>query len=183
MLDEVFVDECPTFIKIDVEGMELMVSINKLRRSHLSASISVSRDLINSSFAFLKCQVLHGAQRVLQQCMPVLYIENNCRKGSKELITFVNDLDYTCHWDVHPYFSEANFRNNKMNIFHDAHSINMLCFSKNDRASVQKAEKLPNFTRLDVASKRYELHEYNLTYVGKEDVVLTQLGTREICER
>ena len=130
-------------------------------------------------------KVLSGAERTLKikTCNPVLYIENNCKKGSKELIEFVSSLGYTCHWHVNPYFSETNFRGNKVDIFpENANSINMLCYSMNDPASVQKAKKLPSVTMIDVVSGRYMLHEYNLIYTGKE-TVLSQLGTIESCER
>mmetsp|Transcript_35188 Transcript_35188/g.74333 ORF Transcript_35188/g.74333 Transcript_35188/m.74333 type:complete len:326 (-) Transcript_35188:708-1685(-) len=150
-LDGAFADQCPSFIKIDVEGMELMV--------------------------------LDGARQTLTKCHPVLYIENNCKKGSKELIDFASSLGYTCHWHVNPYFSQSNFRENKTDIFpENSNSINMLCFSRDDQVSVRKAnEKLHPTTKIDIAGRTL-LDEYNLVYTGK-DTVLTQLGTMDSCER
>lgn len=151
-LDNVFADQCPSFIKADVEGMELMV--------------------------------LSGAEQTLAKCNPTLYVENNCMKGSRELIDFLVRLNYICHWHVNPYFSATNFRGNDVNIFpENANSINMLCFSRKNERSAQKAKNLPSITRIDVASERYLLHEYNLSYTGKEDTTLSQSGTTESCER
>ncbi len=114
----------------------------------------------------------------------MLYVENNCKKGSRELIDYVNRLGYICHWHVNPYFSETNAKQNNVNLFGEANSINMLCYSRNDQRSVERAEKLlPSITRIDVESGRYMLHEYNLSYAGKEDATLTQMGTLEYCER
>mmetsp|Transcript_14265 Transcript_14265/g.30782 ORF Transcript_14265/g.30782 Transcript_14265/m.30782 type:complete len:124 (+) Transcript_14265:164-535(+) len=123
---------------------------------------------------------------MLSSCpiLPVLYIENNCKKGSKELIEFVSKTGYTCHWVVAPYFSSANFRGNEANIFPEtANSINMVCFSSSDPTSSEKAKNLPSATRIDVASRRYLLHEYALNYNGGDGTILSQLGTMDSCER
>ena len=152
LIDDVFAEQCPAFIKIDVEGMEL--------------------------------QVLEGSERTMKKCIPVLFVENNCKLGSKELIEFVSRLDYICHWSIHSYYSEANFKENKENIFpQNANSINMLCYSRHDQKSTQTASKsLPSITRIDGIGGRYMLHEYNLIYTGKEGV-LSQMGTLESCVR
>jgi len=71
-----------------------------------------------------------------------------------------------------------------VNIFPEtANSINMLCFSSSDPASIEKAKNLPSVTRIDVASGRYLLHEYALSYNGEDGTVLSQLGTMDSCER
>mmetsp|Transcript_18592 Transcript_18592/g.38889 ORF Transcript_18592/g.38889 Transcript_18592/m.38889 type:complete len:132 (+) Transcript_18592:1-396(+) len=130
--------------------------------------------------------VLSGAAQTLGSCplLPVLYVENNCKKGSKDLIQFVTSLGYTCHWVVAPYFSSANFRGNEANIFPEtANSINMLCFSLSDPTSTEKAKNLPSATRIDVASRRYLLHEYALNYNGGDGTILSQLGTMDSCKR
>ena len=49
----------------------------------------------------------------------------------------------------------------------------MLCFSRNDQTSVEKANNLPSVTRIDVASAKYLLHEYGLSYTGGEGTVLS----------
>ena len=152
-LDNVFADQCPSLLKVDVEGFELMV--------------------------------MEGAQRTVSKCTPVLYIENNAKCRSKELIHFVTSLGYTCHWIVTPYFSETNYRSREEKLFPETiNSINMLCYSRNDAVSVQKAAKrLPDITKIDVSSGRYMLHEYSLSYTGKEGVVLSQEGTVDSCDR
>lgn len=153
-LDNVFGEQCPSFIKIDVEGMEL--------------------------------RVLSGARQMLksEQCNPVLYLENNCRKGSKEIIESLSSFGYQCYWHVNPYFSPYNYRQNKNNIFGHANSINMLCVSLHDQTSLQKAsELLPTHTRVDTNSGRYLLEEYNLIFTDGEGTVLSQLGTMDSCNR
>ena len=150
-LDDVFSDQCPSFIKIDVEGMEL--------------------------------QVLRGSEQTIKKCNPVLFVENNCKLGSQQLIEFVSRLDYICHWSIHSYYSEANYKKNNENIFpKDSNSINMLCYSRHDIKSTQTASNLSSITRIDGIGGRYMLHEYNLIYTGKEGV-LSQMGTLESCVR
>ena len=60
MVDKTSLDElmpmlsnCPSFVKIDVEGMEM--------------------------------EVLKGGRELIRRCRPVLHIENNCKKDSKEV--------------------------------------------------------------------------------------------------
>ena len=130
--------------------------------------------------------VLGGAEQTIKRCKPVIYVENNCKQGSKDLIEFVvRRLGLTCHWHVNPYFSETNFRKNAENIFPEsANSINMLCFSGDNPKSVQTAKSfLPSITKIDVDSGKYQLHEYNLSYTGKENSILSQMGTLESCQR
>ena len=87
-LDEVLAsDDCPALIKVDVEGWETAV--------------------------------LRGANRILSphigrcsDARAVLYVENNCIRGSSELLTLLRALEYNVWWDVRPYFSgPSNFRN------------------------------------------------------------------------
>ena len=127
--------------------------------------------------------MLEGAEQTLKKCHPVLFIENNCKKGSLEMIDFVSRLDYICHWSIHSYFNEANFNKNDTNIFPpNANSINMLCISRHDEKSAQKERKMPSITRIDGVGGRALLHEYQLVYTGM-DGILSQLGTMESCER
>ena len=130
----------------------------------------------------MELMVLKGTEQTLMnpRCNTVLYVENNCKRGSKELIQYLSSLNYICHWHVNPYYSQSNFRENKVDIFPDnVNSINMLCFPSHDQAS---ANKLPSYTKIDVSSGRFLLDDYNLVYNGKEDV-LAQLGTLDSCER
>ena len=52
--------KCPSFVKIDVEGMEV--------------------------------DVVRGGMEMIQKCKPVIHVENNCKRGSRELIEAVGGL-------------------------------------------------------------------------------------------
>eukprot|EP00957_Ditylum_brightwellii_P159970 12177200-Ditylum_brightwellii.AAC.1 len=141
---------CPTFVKVDVEGMEL--------------------------------NVLRGSRRILSECQSTFYLENNCVKGSEELIRYISDFGYVCHWDVQPYFRSNNFKNNQANMFTEqVYSINMFCY--HEHSDLAKRPELNDVTRIDVKNGKFELKEYNLSFVGSEDDVLTQIGTKESCQR
>jgi len=153
-LDDMFYvagEECPSFIKIDVEGMEL--------------------------------KVLRGGMKLITECQPWLYVENNCIKDSKDLITFIAGMGYVCHWDVNSYYNTLNYEQNQTSVFPDAaFSINMICYDENKDISAIK-ESFPDITKIDPVNERFELHEYNLAMAGNAKLVLKQFGTNEKCVR
>ena len=153
-LDEMFYipgDKCPSVIKIDVEGMELMV--------------------------------LQGSSKLLKECKPVIHVENNCVKDSSDIIKFIDSFQiYICHWDVHPYFNSNNFARNTTSVFPDnAYSINILCYP-NDM-DVSDIKELQNITKIDATNEKYELTQYGLRFENNEDIILGQLGTKDVCIR
>ncbi|KAL9190183.1 hypothetical protein ACHAXT_007394 [Thalassiosira profunda] len=140
--------------------------------------------LIKIDVEEMELMVLKGAEQTLQRCNPVLFLENNCKRGSKELIQYVAGLGYTCHWQLSNCNPSPNFRQNDARIFPEgANSINMLCYSNSNPPSVERAGLLPSISKIDGAGGRFLLHEYGLSYSGKEDTVLSQQGTLESCER
>lgn len=84
-----------SFLKIDVEGMEL--------------------------------DVLHGAERLLRQFRPVIYLENDRPEKSAALVRHVNSLGYKMYWHRPPYFNPSNFLGHAENVFGNIVSLNMVC--------------------------------------------------------
>ncbi|GMI13177.1 hypothetical protein TrVE_jg131 [Triparma verrucosa] len=154
---------CPTFVKIDVEGMEL--------------------------------DVLKGMSALIAKCSPVIHIENNCKKGSKDIIEFVNSVVgireadghkepiYDMYWDVHPYFNPLNFFNNQHDVFTDSLlSMNLLCIPRSSRPDLIKMQESKNMVKVLPNERRYLLEDYVMSYKG-EDVAIKQLGDMEKCIR
>mmetsp|Transcript_48370 Transcript_48370/g.58352 ORF Transcript_48370/g.58352 Transcript_48370/m.58352 type:complete len:366 (+) Transcript_48370:73-1170(+) len=144
---------CPTFIKIDVEGMEQ--------------------------------DVLSGAKKLVSECRPTLFLENNCVKGSKELINSllsIQDLDgeriYDCYWHADTYHNSDNFGKVEKEIL-QGYSINMVCVSRDKDSS--GISGLSNSTKLD--GNRFTLKEYGLSFEGYSNIILSQLGTMDECQR
>lgn len=84
-----------SFLKIDVEGMEL--------------------------------DVLQGADRLIRQHRPVIYVENDREEKSAALIRHLDSLGYKLYWHRPPYFNPNNFLGNPQNVFGNIISQNMVC--------------------------------------------------------
>ncbi len=84
-----------SFLKIDVEGMEL--------------------------------DVLQGAERLLRQHRPVIYLENDRPDRADALIRHLNALGYKMYWHRPPYYNPQNFLGNPQNAFPNEVSNNMVC--------------------------------------------------------
>lgn len=52
--------------------------------------------------------VLEGAQRIISQCRPALYLENNPGPGQQTLIDYVHGLGYDIWWHRAPLFNPEN---------------------------------------------------------------------------
>jgi FkbM family methyltransferase len=78
-------------------------------------------------------QVLEGASGTVHATRPMMYVENDRRGNSPDLIRLLLSMDYTLWWHVTPLYSPGNFAGNQDNVFGGTVSINMLC-APNERA-------------------------------------------------
>jgi len=74
--------------------------------------------------------VLRGATALLERLRPALYVENNRKEHSDELIRCIDSLGYTMYWHRPPLYNRKNFFGNKENVFGRVVSVNMLCLHK-----------------------------------------------------
>lgn len=81
--------------------------------------------------------VIAGAVETIARCRPVLYVENDRRQQSADLIRQMRELDYVCYWHLPPLFASDNFYGNSTNIFPGVVSIDMLCLPKSDARKVE----------------------------------------------
>jgi hypothetical protein len=88
--------------------------------------------------------VLEGAAGFISRLKPVLYVENDRKEKSAELIRYIDSLGYVMYWHAPTLFNPQNFSGNATNIFGTVVSINMLCIPK--EANVQ----MTGFTKVDV---------------------------------
>jgi FkbM family methyltransferase len=75
----------------------------------------------------MELQVLKGAQDMIREYMPGLYMENDRPERSEELIDFVRSLGYVPHWHCPSLYNPHNRNGSKRDIFEGVGSINMLC--------------------------------------------------------
>src|SRR3546814_10276453 len=71
-------------------------------------------------------EVLDGAERTIRRRPPVLYVENNHRGRSPELVRRLFDLDYRCFWHTTSYFNPDNHDGVDRNVFERPFELNMV---------------------------------------------------------
>lgn len=85
-----------------------------------------------------EAEVLAGATATIRALRPVLYIENDRRERSAELIGRLQSLGYRMWWHLPPLFNPANYRGNAVNVFGGMVSVNMLCLPEEDGRRVDR---------------------------------------------
>jgi FkbM family methyltransferase len=75
----------------------------------------------------MEAEVLAGATNTITKLRPVLFVENDRKHKSVELIKSLLDLNYRLYLHLAPLFEANNFYKNSSNIFGDSVSANMLC--------------------------------------------------------
>lgn len=78
----------------------------------------------------MEMDVLKGAEKMIREYCPIIYIENDRPDQSDALIAELESLGYDCYWDSPPLFNADNFFGKKENIFPGLASVNMLCVAK-----------------------------------------------------
>jgi FkbM family methyltransferase len=74
--------------------------------------------------------VLSGARQTIARHRPILYVENDRRAHSAELIGMIGEQGYAMWWHAPPLFNPNNFRGHAENVFGAVVSINLLCTPK-----------------------------------------------------
>jgi FkbM family methyltransferase len=74
----------------------------------------------------MELDVLQGADRLLRQFRPALYIENDRIEKSEALIRHLVALDYRLYWHKPAMFNPDNYFGNPENIFPNLGSFNMV---------------------------------------------------------
>jgi hypothetical protein len=76
--------------------------------------------------------VLEGARETIRLQRPVLFVENNKKEKSADLLHLLFELGYRCWWHFEPYYNPRNIFNNPHNIFAGVGrpEINLLCLPR-----------------------------------------------------
>jgi FkbM family methyltransferase len=75
----------------------------------------------------MEVDVLQGATETLVNHHPVLYVANNQRSNSPDLIQWLLDRQYRLYWHLPPLYNPQNYFQDSMNVFAGIVSTNMLC--------------------------------------------------------
>lgn len=97
-------------------------------------------DLIKIDVEGMELDVIAGASRVIQRFMPVLYVENDRPKKSRQLIECLHALGYRAWWHIPPLYNPNNYYSNTHNLYPNVCSFNMLCMPVHASSPVGLAE-------------------------------------------
>jgi FkbM family methyltransferase len=81
--------------------------------------------------------VVAGAAQTIALFRPVLYVENDRRHRSADLIRQIRNLGYVPYWHLPPLYSPDNFYGNATNVFPRILSADMMCLPSSDRRKIE----------------------------------------------
>lgn len=84
--------------------------------------------LIKVDVQGMESDVLKGATRTISNCRPVLYVENDQRALSSNLIALIRSMGYRLWWHLPPLFRQNNYFQFHEDVFDNTISINLLCY-------------------------------------------------------
>ena len=90
----------------------------------------------------MEADVLRGAEQTIKRCRPILYMENDRRHKSAELISLVQSMEYTLFWHLPPLFNPNNFDGISENMFKKMVSSNMIATPKERDIKVLKLRQV-----------------------------------------
>ena len=91
-------------------------------------SIEVPRcRLLKVDVEGMELQALKGATRLIERYAPILYVENDRKDRSEELLRYIQSLGYDMFWHRPPLYNPDNFLKNPENVFPRIVSFNVLC--------------------------------------------------------
>lgn len=89
--------------------------------------ITIPCDLMKIDVEGWEMQVLRGAEPMIRHCKPVLYVENDRKDRSNDLISLIRSFGYKAYWHKTRLFNPENFHGVKTDPFDGACSHDMLC--------------------------------------------------------
>jgi FkbM family methyltransferase len=107
-------------LELVTEGDRVPVQI--LDSYHLNACSFIKIDVEG-----MEQQVLEGAADTIFRLRPTLYVENDRKDKSHDLIELLLSMGYRLWWHTPPLFHADNFAGNPENVFGPIVSVNLLC--------------------------------------------------------
>ena len=99
-------------------------------------------DVMKIDVEGMENEVIIGATQSIEKYRPALYIENDRRERSEELLTRLFDLNYRIFWHLPRLYNPANFFENHDNEFGNLISRNILCIPKERNISIEKMQEI-----------------------------------------
>ncbi|MEX2201531.1 MAG: FkbM family methyltransferase [Dongiaceae bacterium] len=133
-------------------GIEWAAEANSIPVTTIDA-LGLSRlDLVKADVEGMEGAVLEGGRETIRRLRPALYLENDRRDRSPDLIRLLQSLGYRAWWHAVPMFRPDNYAGNGENIFRTVISLNLLALpaehrSEIDLAAVAGPDDWPGATR------------------------------------
>ena len=121
-----------------------MASIPCVTLDHALAGTSVG--LLKVDVEGFELRVLMGAENIIAENRPILYVENDREELSKDLIEYIENLNYKLWWHMPAMFNEKNFYSCKENMYDFLVSFNMLCLPAETNPKVSNLIPITNFS-------------------------------------
>lgn len=100
--------------------------------------------LIKVDVEGMEGEVIAGAQTLIAQYRPILYVENDRSKKSPELISTIKGFNYDLWWHLPLLFNPNNFLGNAENRYGHVVSCNMICIPSERGASMEGLVRIKN---------------------------------------
>lgn len=90
----------------------------------------------------MELDVLQGAEKTIERFKPVLYVEDDRKEKSADLVACLESLGYDIYRHRPPLFNPDNFKACAENVFKGIVSMNLLCFHNRLQAKVDGLERV-----------------------------------------
>lgn len=86
----------------------------------------------------METEVLKGALTTIDNYRPLMYVENDRKERSKDLLSLIDTLDYDAYWHFAQFFNQDNFARDPRNHFPEGLcSVNVLCIPSERKVVVE----------------------------------------------
>lgn len=75
----------------------------------------------------MELAVLHGARETIQKHRPIVFLENDRKQKSPDLIRLLLHYGYDAYWVYTPLYAPDNFSRNPVDVFKGVVSISLIC--------------------------------------------------------
>lgn len=113
------------------------IEIDKFQEGHkvplvkLDDFLSLQRlKMLKVDVEGMEYQVLDGARNIIKTFGPAIYIENDRREKSRELIELIWSLNYDAYWHLPPLYNQDNFAGDTEDLWPGIISVNMFCIPR-----------------------------------------------------
>ena len=90
------------------------IKVNQIKLDDLSLD---KLNMIKIDVEGMELNVLEGSKETLKKHRPIIYVENDRKEKSENLLSFLLSNNYRCYWHVSNLFKPDNYKKNGINVF------------------------------------------------------------------